>query len=138
METTCRLFSWLNATYPNEFSCLPATWIETMRTPRLPQTPDEHVFVTLDEVLQLVRFPVDDRNFALQRDQAAAAMLFLSGMRSTAFTTLPIAAVDLADRSIKQWPELGVKTKNGKRATTFLLPIPELLACVSRWDLYPI
>jgi site-specific recombinase XerC len=96
------------------------------------------VFVTLDEVLQLVRFPVDDRNFALQRDQAAAAMLFLSGMRSTAFTTLPIAAVDLADRSIKQWPELGVKTKNGKRATTFLLPIPELLACVSRWDLYPI
>jgi integrase len=30
--------------------------------------------------------------------------------------------------------ELGVKTKNGKRATTYLLPIPEPLVVVEEWD----
>jgi site-specific recombinase XerC len=136
VETARRLFAWLKATYPNEFSCLPSTRIETLRTSRLPQPSEEHVFVTLDEVLQLVSIPIEEENIALQRDQAAAAMLFLSGMRSTAFTTLPIEAVSLANRSIKQWPELGVKTKNGKRATTYLLPIPKLLNVIESWDLY--
>jgi integrase len=35
---------------------------------------------------------------------------------------------------LRQWPELGVATKNGKRATTFLLPIPELLSMSQIWD----
>lgn len=61
-------------------------------------------------------------------------MLFLSGMRAGAFATLPISAVNITTRSIDQWPELGVKTKNGKKATTFLLPIPELLEVVQKWD----
>jgi hypothetical protein len=42
-------------------------------------------------------------------------------MRAGAFSTLPISAVDLSSRTIKQWPALGVKTKNGKSATTYLL-----------------
>jgi hypothetical protein len=61
-------------------------------------------------------------------------MLFLSGARASAFTTLPISAVDLPGRTLHQWPELGVATKNGKRATTYLLPIPELLAVAQTWD----
>ena len=36
--------------------------------------------------------------------------------------------------TLRQWPELGVATKNGKRATTFLLPIPELLSIAKTWD----
>jgi integrase len=52
--------------------------------------------------------------------------LFLSGARASAFTTLPILAVDLQEKTLRQWPEVGVATKNSKRATTFLLPIPEL------------
>ena len=63
-------------------------------------------------------------------------MLFLSGMRATAFGTLPIAAVDLPSRTIKQWPALGVATKNGKSATTYLLDIPELLRVVEAWDAF--
>jgi integrase len=63
-------------------------------------------------------------------------MLFLSGMRGGAFTTLPLKAVNISARTIHQWPELGVNTKNGKRATTFLLPIPELLTVVEAWDTY--
>jgi integrase len=61
-------------------------------------------------------------------------MLFLSGMRAGAFCTMPIQAVDVPHRAIKQWPSLGVETKNGKSATTYLLDIPDLLAVVGRWD----
>jgi len=61
-------------------------------------------------------------------------MLFLSGSRAGAFTSLPIQAVDIPGRAIRQWPELGVRTKFGKRATTYLLEIPELLEVVSEWD----
>ena len=61
-------------------------------------------------------------------------MLFLSGMRASAFASLPIEAVDLSAYSIRQWPEIGVRTKNSKRATTYLLPIPELLEVVKNWD----
>jgi len=61
-------------------------------------------------------------------------MLFLSGARASAVATLPISAVDIPGKSLRQWPELGVATKNGKRATTFLLPIPELLSIAKTWD----
>ena len=50
------------------------------------------------------------------------------------FVTLPIKAVDLQNKKIKQHPNLGVKTKNGKYATTTLLDIPELLRVAQEWD----
>jgi integrase len=55
-------------------------------------------------------------------------------MRGGAFVTMPISALDLENRTVFQWPELGVHTKNSKKATTFLLNIPELLAPVHHWD----
>jgi integrase len=88
----------------------------------------------LEEVKQLVAIPHDEDDIALLRDKAAAAMLFLSGARASAFTTLPVSAVDLPGGTLHQWPELGVATKNGKRATTYLLPIPELLSVAQMWD----
>jgi integrase len=136
VETTRRLFTWAKTTFPQVFSKLPANWIDTLRPLRLPQQASEHVYVTLEEVLRLTSIQCEVSDLALQRDQAAAAMLYLSGMRTSAFSTLPLSAVCLTDKSIKQWPELSVKTKNGKRATTFLLPIPELLAVAERWDNY--
>jgi hypothetical protein len=39
----------------------------------------------------------------------------------------------ISERTLS-WPELGVHTKNSKKATTFLLNIPELLLPVRRWD----
>ena len=42
--------------------------------------------------------------------------------------------MNLDHLTIRQWPELGVHTKNSKKATTFLLNIPELLDAVRRWD----
>ncbi len=74
-----------------------------------------------------------------EADVAAVAFLFLSGMRISAFTSLPVCAVDCAQDPIpvRQWPELGVRTKNGVAATTFLLPYSELAdlrAIVKLWD----
>jgi hypothetical protein len=78
---------------------------------------NEHVFVSLNEVLQIARLKIAPDNLATRRDQSSAAMLFLSGMRAGAFTTLPLEAVDLQTMKIRQWPELGVHTKNSKKAT---------------------
>lgn len=109
-------------------------WLESLRSSRNKETQSEHEYVTLDEVLTLITVPHDDGDLALLRDKSAAALLFLSGARASAFTTLPISAVDLPERTLRQWPELGVATKNSKRATTFLLPIPELITVVETWD----
>jgi integrase len=92
------------------------------------------VFVTPDEVLQIARLKIPADDLATRRDQAAAVMLFLSGMRAGAFTTLPLEAVDIDGMRVRQWPELGVHTKNGKKATTFLFQIPELVDGALAWD----
>lgn len=84
-------------------------------------------FVTEEEVRKLVNPPAPQNDLALIRDQAAAAFLFVSGIRASAFVTLPISAIDLKNLTVYQWPELGVNTKNGKKATTFLYDVPNLM-----------
>lgn len=134
IEAGKRFFIWVKQNHPKEFGSLSAAWLESLRPPRVRDASDEHEYVSLEEILQLVAVPHEVDDLALLRDKAAAAMLFLSGARASAFATLPIAAVDLPAKTLRQWPELGVATKNGKRATTFLLPIPELLEVAQTWD----
>lgn len=134
IESSKRFYLWARDTYARAYGAIPLSWIQAFRPSRTARLKGEHVFVTLEDVLELVRLPADETDLATRRDQAAAAMLFLSGMRASAFTTLPIKAVNLDSKTILQWPEYGVRTKNSKRATTFLLPIPELLDVVKDWD----
>jgi len=134
IQAAKRFFFWAKTTFPRQFRTLPIPWIEALRAPRYAQGVEVHKFVSLEEVMRLATFQIEEYDLALKRDQAAAAMLFLSGMRATAFATLPIMAVNLGEKSIKQWPELGVQTKNGKRAKTYLLPIPKLMNVVEEWD----
>ena len=134
VDSSKRFFRWAKSTYPREMNSLPVAWIDTLRLSRQPQVSTENIFVTLEEVQTLISVPVPENNLVLLRDQAAAAMLFLSGIRASAFTTLPISGIDLENLTLRQWPELGVHTKNSKKATTFLLNIPELLNPVRRWD----
>lgn len=135
LDTSKRFFRWAKSTYPREFAGLPAVWIDTLRLTRQPQSTSENIFVSEHEVRQLIAYPSQPDDLALIRDQASAALLFLSGMRGSAFVTLPISALDLDNLSVRQWPDLGVHTKNTKKATTFLLNIPELLESVRRWDM---
>jgi site-specific recombinase XerC len=136
IQTAKRFLTWLKMKYPQEFRELAIDWIDELCPPRGVESVDEHVFVTIDEVRQLVASPIPDDDLALQRDRAGAAWLYLSGMRAGAFGTLPIAAVDLRQREVKQWTSFGVETKNDKSATTYLLDIPDLLAVVEKWDTF--
>jgi integrase len=134
IELARGFFVWVRSTNPQEYRRISPEWIATLRPPRKKNNRNEHVFVGLDEVLQIARLKIPPDDLATRRDQASAAMLFLSGMRAGAFTTLPIEAVDLEAMKIRQWPELGVHTKNGKKATTFLFQIPELIEVAREWD----
>jgi integrase len=134
IEVGKRFFTWGKQNYPKEFGSLTTAWLESLRAPRVRESNEEHEYVSLEEVKRLISVRVEEGDLSLLRDKAAAAMLFLSGTRASAFTTLPVSAVDLPAKTLRQWPELGVATKNGKRATTYLLPIPELLSVAQIWD----
>jgi integrase len=60
--------------------------------------------------------------------------MYVSGIRVGAFVTLPLCAIDIEQMTVRQDPALGVKTKNGKYATTTLLDIPELIESINQWD----
>lgn len=136
LQIAKRLFTWAKSTYPHEFRSSPTAWIDALRLPHATSSQAEHEFVTLSEVLQLIAVPRVAQDLAMWRDQAAAALLFLSGARAAAFGSLSLDCVDLSNRTIQQLPSLGVKTKNHKSGVTFLLEIPELLPVVEQWDTF--
>lgn len=133
-----QFFDWAKLDNPQNFRRISPLWAQTLRSARSPEPTKitDHQYVTLDYAIRLATYPIDRANLALWAVQAAAAMLFLSGMRAGAFVTMPIMAVDLNKMSLTQSPQLGVHTKNGKSETTYILPIPELLKVVSEWDEY--
>ena len=134
IRVTKSFMEWIRTHHLEIWSDSIKEWAESLQPVRISPRINQHVFITLDEVLQLVKQPVPAQDMALARDQAAAAMLFLSGMRVGALATLPIEAVDIPSRTIRQWNELGVSTKGQKSSTTYLLEIPALLDVVTRWD----
>jgi integrase len=126
-----RFFKWLSK-HQKGFRGLSNEWIETLRPRRQATAPRQAKGVTLDEVQAMARASVEET--WERRIKAAASLLFLSGMRVGAFVSLPLEAIDLDQRTIKQWPSLGVRTKFKKHATTYLLDIPELLDVARDWD----
>jgi site-specific recombinase XerD len=130
-------FHWLLMHQPRQYSSVTPGWIDTLQPGKLAAGPHkEHQAVTLEQVRKLLSVDVAEEDIATRRDIAAAAFLFLSGMRATAFLTLPIECVDITARTVKQYPTLGVKTKNNKAAVTRLLEIPDLLSIVQNWDCF--
>ena len=134
-KTARAFFLWAKAEHPGRFRMVDQNWIASIRPPRMRResaTLKERELYTLDEVIHLATCPVE--TLCQQRTQAAAALLFLSGMRIGAFASLPIGCVDLDSMRIYQLPERGVMTKNRKAAITTLLNIPELMAVARAWD----
>ena len=127
-----KFVEWLRSSQPKRSSRLNDLWAKSLLPRRQDDTVGNMDPYTIDEIRQLCAVPAP--GLITARTQAAVAMLFLSGMRSGAFVTLPIECVDLALGEIWQWPDRGVDTKNRKRATTFLLNIPDLLDVARRWD----
>jgi len=100
----------------------------------LSSTKATHYF-SLEDVLTIVKTPVN--TLVEERTRAASALLFLSGARVSAFLSLPIKAVNIKARTIKQWTALNVRTKLSKSATTRLVEIPNypiLIETIAAWD----
>lgn len=138
VKTSKRFLRWVKINHPAECRELSVDWIENLCPPlpeQLPANPlKEPEYYRLDEVLKIARLPVEANDWVTIRDIAQVALQFVSGMRAGAATSLPIGAIHLADRKIRQWPSLGVRTKNSQSRTTFLLNIAELLTVIQRWD----
>jgi len=107
--------------------------LETLAVERVHTLP-EPVSATLDEIRAVVAGVNPGDNLALKRDLAALCFAFLSGARAGAIVSAPLKAIDLPNLTFYQHVQLGVQTKNRKSATTFLLPIDDLLAPVRTWD----
>jgi integrase len=131
LATARRFFSWLVDNQPG-YKSLKYSWIYTLKAKRLNDIPKCQDTVTFEEICQIARAPVN--GLIEERIRAAAVFLYLSGMRIGAFVSLPISAVNIDERWILQYPNLGVRTKNSKYAKTYLLNIPELLEVVKAWD----
>ncbi len=131
MATARLFFSWLS---DNEigYKSIKQAWIRTIKVKRLLDAPKVREAVSLEEIQAIAA--QDARTVFERRARAAAVFLFLSGMRIGAFVSLPIQAVDIPNKTVIQYPNLGVRTKNRKYGITYLLDIPELLKVVQEWD----
>lgn len=89
-------------------------------------------FYMLEEVRALARLDLR-RNVTLWRAQACACLQFLGGLRIGSVATLPVCAVDCDQLRVHQDPQLGVRTKLRKRATTVLLDMPDILVPARAW-----
>lgn len=127
-----RFFEWLMKHRRAYSGKITAAWLDTLKPPRLENEVKEHEAVTLDEIKAIAAAPVT--TLRDKRTRAAAVFWFLSGIRIGAFVTLPIKAINISKRTVMQWPSLGVHTKFTKKATTYLLDIPELIAIIEEWD----
>jgi site-specific recombinase XerD len=132
LSATRVFFRWAVAAHPRRYRRITSLWLDSLRPARPTGHWEPRQAYTLEDVRAILA--VDDHRMATRRVKAAVAMLFLSGARIGAFVTLPIKAVDLEHRQLKQWTDLGVKTKFSKSATTSLMAIPDLLEECQRWD----
>ena len=126
-----QLFKWVTV-HKKKFTSLNQIYLDTLKPPIMENEKKEHEAVTIEEIRAIAKAPVT--TLGERRIRASAVFWFLSGIRIGAFVSLPLLAVDLDNLSVKQWPKLGVRTKFKKRATTFLLNIPDLLQVVKEWD----
>lgn len=127
-----RFLNWLAMHHRATHRAITPAWLDTLRPLKMIEQPKEHEAVTLEEIQAMAAAPMF--TMSDKRIRAAAVFWYLSGIRIGAFLTLPLCAVDLELGAVKQWPSLGVHTKNSKHETTYIYQIPELLAVVREWD----
>ncbi len=131
LSTARRFFRWLSDN-KKEYRSLNINWLNTLKPKRIHEQPKKVEVISLEQVIEISKVKVE--NAIERRIRAAAVFWFLSGIRIGAFVSLPLQAVDIENREIKQFPSLGVRTKYQKYAVTYLLPIAELITVIREWD----
>lgn len=136
LNTARRFFEWARDRWPDHY-VLTRQYIDTLHSKAKDTAVPSREVYTLDHVRAILAY--QPHTLAEERDRAALAFLYLSGMRVGAFATLPLCAVhfDQDPVLVNQWTSLGVRTKNDTVANTVLLEGPdlnELHDIVSAWD----
>jgi integrase len=135
---TRQFFVFARREWPLRYKPISESWIEMLQPPRHILTNASLLirqYYTLDDVLKIASTSTDTLHE--ERGKVAVCMLFLSGMRADTLASLPISCVDISNRTIRQIPSEGVRTKNSKAAITYLLNSSELSSVtrvVTRWD----
>ena len=130
-------FEWARRAEVSKYKGISEGWLDTLRVRRskgMHTKLNTRQIWTLEEVRKVLQVTPPDNSLRWKRDKAAIAFMFLSGIRVGAFCTLPLEAVDVERKRIKQLPELGVHTKNHKAAITTFLNLSDLLQVVREWD----
>jgi site-specific recombinase XerD len=135
LNTARCFFEWARDHWPDRY-VLKRQYIDSLRSKAKETTVPSREIYTLDQVRALLTYT--PRTLAEERDRAAVAFLYLSGMRVGAFATLPVRAVHIERRPVlvNQWTALGVRTKNDTSANTYLLDDPgldDLHTVVAAW-----
>jgi integrase len=134
----CRaFFEWCKNTYPGRYRGIDANWIQSLRPSRARSMQSElrtRRIYTIEDIRKLVGCPCE--SIPEKRMRAAVAFLFISGMRISAFLSLPLDCVDMEKLRVMQLPIKGVKTKNSKAAITYMLRIPDLVQVAAEWDAF--
>jgi Site-specific recombinase XerD len=139
MKATCSVvrgfFEWARQEMPRKYSKISASWIETIHPSKAYSVHSEvktHEFFPLEEIVRIARLPV--KTLYEERAQAIVCLGYLSAMRADALVTLPISCINVAAKTIDQYPSSGVRTKNHKARQTYILPLPEIYDIVKAWD----
>lgn len=153
-------FRWAKLEYPARYRSIRDNWIPTLQPRKAARDSarlEKMESWTLDDILKVAAIPQDRLeisrlegmdltystalpgrygwlNLALLRTRAAMCFMYLTGIRVTAFVSLPVSCVDLEKGTIEQNPAKGVLTKFRKAAVTSFLPIPELMEAIREWD----
>lgn len=139
LAVTRQFFGFARREWPLRYKAISESWIELLLPPRHIRSDTTLLptrrYYTLDDVLKIAA--VSTETLHEERGKVAVCMLFLSGMRADALASIPISCVDISNRTIRQLPTEGVRTKNRKSAITYLLDRPEILEImrvVTNWD----
>lgn len=136
LEHIRAFYAWARIYKRGSFARVRESWVDILRVKRslvnASMERGEHEFWQYDDIMKVAGY--EPKTFRDERTRAAILFLYLSGMRITAFVSLPVDCVDLSRRRVEQKPSKGVETKNRKAAVTFLLAIDELLNIVGEWD----
>lgn len=136
LENIRHFYTWARMYKRGLWAKVSEGWIDNLRVRRslLNSEKDQkgHIFWEMDTLEKVASFK--PQTLKDERTQAAIIFMFMSGMRITAFCSLPVDCVDIGAGRIEQKPSRGVITKNRKSAVTFLLPIPEFKSVIQAWD----
>lgn len=118
-------FSWLHkqSGYKSKINEVAPEYLNLTRGEvRIATQPKGRQSPTVEDI-KIVIENIKGKSEIQMRDKALISLMFLTGARISAISTLPMRSFDREKLRIDQDPKLGVKTKNSKRIPTALIPL---------------